>query len=473
MFFPETAMFFHIFRQSSSFPELTMRLIRNIGVALLVLQSGFLFSQTKTLTLDQARQIALERNISVAQAAYNVDAAQSGVLAAYGSYLPSLSGSAGWSRSQNDRPGSEPVYVNGIPVVAGSSGRSVANQYSAGLSASYTIFNGFSREGQFTRASSTAVAAEQTSARTRQSVVFQVESSYLNVLRNEQLVKVDEENLKRDRQQLDRITESNRVGALSIADVYRQQSQVAADELVLITAQNDYDKSKTDLLDLVGLNVNEDYTIADATISTQITKEEMDTTFAKYQNFADLSRRAISARPDYLSANEQLTASDAGVRVARSNYFPSIAAFAGYGIASPQFETVTQYRNLNWGVQLRWDLFDGFQTNQALQSAIAAQRSAQISLVQTERNVNVDIKKALLDLEAARKQYEVSQKGLVSANEDRKIAEERYNLGAGTLLDLLTANASYVNAQANQVNASYNYITAKRNVEYALGEKVY
>jgi outer membrane protein len=241
----------------------------------------------------------------------------------------------------------------------------------------------------------------------------------------------------------------------------------------LITAQNDYDKSKTDLLDLVGLNVNEDYTIADATISTQITKEEMDTTFAKYQNFADLSRRAISARPDYLSANEQLTASDAGVRVARSNYFPSIAAFAGYGIASPQFETVTQYRNLNWGIQLRWDLFDGFQTNQALQSAIAAQRSAQISLVQTERNVNVDIKKALLDLEAARKQYEVSQKGLVSANEDRKIAEERYNLGAGTLLDLLTANASYVNAQANQVNASYNYITAKRNVEYALGEKVY
>jgi outer membrane protein TolC len=46
-------------------------------------------------------------------------------------------------------------------------------------------------------------------------------------------------------------------------------------------------------------------------------------------------------------------------------------------------------------------------------------------------------------------------------------------LGAGTLLDLMVANANLVNAQANQVNASYNYITSKRNVEYALGEKSY
>jgi outer membrane protein len=437
-------------------------------------QSALLFAQTKVLTLDQAVQTALAQNINVAQAQNNVAAAQSGVLAATGSYLPTLSANAGWTRSQNDRPGDEPVYVNGQPLTSASAGgRSVANQYSAGLAANYTIFNGFSREGQSTRASSTANSAEQTSARTRQSVVFQVQSGYLNVLRNEQLVKVNQENVKRDQQQLDRITESNRVGALSIADVYRQQSQVASDELAVITAQNNYDKSKADLLALIGLNVNEDYKVADPTISLQITKDELDSTGAAYQNIADLNQRAVAARPDYLSATEQLNASEAGVRVARSGYWPSISAFAGYGVASPALETVTKYRNLNWGLQLRWNFFDAFQTNQQLESAIATQRDAEISLLQAQRNINVDVKKATLDLEAARKQYDVTQKGLVSSTEDRKIAEERYNLGAGTLLDLMVANANLVNAQANQVNAVYNYITAKRNVEYALGEKSY
>jgi outer membrane protein len=67
----------------------------------------------------------------------------------------------------------------------------------------------------------------------------------------------------------------------------------------------------------------------------------------------------------------------------------------------------------------------------------------------------------------------VSEAAVQSATEDRKIAEERYNLGAGTLLDLLTASANFVNAEANKVNASYNYVIARRNVEYSLGERTY
>jgi len=430
-------------------------------------------SQGKSLTLDQAVTIALERNLSIAQAQNNVAAAQSGVLSAYGTYLPSLSASAGWSRYQNQQPASTPINVGGYQLTSGTSGFSVNNSFRADLSLNYTIFDGFAREASFNKATSGAVSAEQNSLRTRQAIVFQVQSSFVNVLRNEQLVKVNEENLRRDQRQLDRIVESNRVGALSLADVYRQQSQVASDELALITQQNSFDKSKADLLALIGLDVMDDYVISDPTISPEISQGTLDSTTTRYSNASQLTSRALTARPDYKSANETLQSSESGVTVAKSNYMPSVNAFAGYGISNPELKYINDNRSLSWGLNFRWSLFDGFATNQQVQTAEATRRTAEISLVQTALNISVDVKKALLDLDAARKQYDVSLKALVSATEDRKIAEERYNLGAGTLLDLLVANANLVNAEAQKINAAYGFVVAKRNVDFVLGEITY
>lgn len=430
-------------------------------------------AQTKTLTLEQARQIALERNLSVAQAQNNVEAAQASVLAATGNYLPTLSASGSWTRSQNEVPVSGSFIDPNTGRVITAGGTTVGNSFSTNLNLNYTIFNGFAREGQYTQASATSVSREQTAARTRQSIVFQVESAYLNVLRNEQLVKVSEENLKRDLRQLERISESNRVGSASRADVFRQQSQVASDELNVINAQNNYDKAKADLIALIGLDVAQDYVIADPTLTTEISQAEIETAAAEAQRFRALSERALSARPDYKGAAETVRATEGSVTSARSNYFPSLSAFAGYGMNGDALSRISNKKNINWGLSLRWNLFDGFGTNNLLQSAEVQRRNAELTLQQTERNINVEVKKALLDLDAARKALDVTEKGLRSATEDRKIAEERYNLGAGTLLDLLVANANLVSAEANKVNAVYNYIIAKRNVEFAVGERAY
>ncbi|MGE5839687.1 MAG: TolC family protein, partial [Deltaproteobacteria bacterium] len=238
-----------------------------------ILPGALLLGQPKTLTLDQARQIALERNLNVVQAQNNVESAQAGVLAAQGNYLPTLTASGGWSRQQQEGP----LFINGVKIP----GPTVSETYgsiSTGVDLGYTIFDGFRREANLSSATSSAVAEEQQSSRTRQSIAFQTEQAYINVLRNEQLVRVGEENLKRDRRQLERITEANRVGSLSLADVYRQQSVVAQDELSLITAQNNYDKSKADLVALIGLDVAEDYNFVDSSLGTEIDPAELQAT---------------------------------------------------------------------------------------------------------------------------------------------------------------------------------------------------
>lgn len=449
-----------------------MKIVGFFAFLIVLFSAGMPAQQPVVLSLEKATSLAMEKNLAVIQAQNNVESAQSSVLAAYGNYLPTMSASGSWYRNQNDRASSIEQSIAGQNIVFPAS-FSVTNNFSTGLSLNYTVFDGFAREANFNRASANATSSEQEASRTRQAIVFQVESSYLNVLRQGQLVRVSEENLRRDRRQLERITESNRVGALSLADVYRQQSQVASDELNVITAQNNFDKAKADLVALIGLDVSQGYDFSDPAISATIDQAEIDATIAKYGDFTALTQRALSSRPDYGAAREALNAAESGVTASRAGYFPSVSASAGYSLSSSEFSSIRDNKNINWGISLRWNIFDAFRTNQGLQSAIALRRNSEVALMQAERSIGVEVKKVLLDLEAARKQLDVSQKGLRSAQEDRRIAEERYNLGAGTLLDLLTANAGLVNAEANTVNATYFYFITKRNLEYVLGERTY
>ena len=192
---------------------MSVRLIAlSIALAFVVACAG---AQPRTLTLEEAKQIALQRNLNVVQAQNNVESSQSSVLSAYGRYLPSLSASGSWTRTQMEGP----IYTQGV-AIPGSNAKQTAGSFSAGLNAGLTLFDGFEREANVNRANASSASTEHTLIRTRQSIVFEVESAYLNVLRLEQLVRVSEENLKRDHRQLERIAESNRVGALSLADVY-------------------------------------------------------------------------------------------------------------------------------------------------------------------------------------------------------------------------------------------------------------
>ncbi|MCX7983654.1 MAG: TolC family protein [Bacteroidetes bacterium] len=421
----------------------------------LLFPTSLLLSQTKVLTLNDAIAIALRNNVTIQQSKNSLEAVSSNVLSAYGQYLPTISATAGYSQSE--------VIT---PNVFTSSG------YDASLQARLKLFDGLAREANLEKALSLKEQTIQQHERTKQAIIYQVQASYLSVLRNEQLVKVNEENLKRDQRQLERILESNRVGALAIGDVYRQQSQVALDEYNLINSKNAYDKSVADLIALIGLDVTDDYTIADPTISPVLDTLEF-SDLPTPNNFEELRRRALSTRPDYLVAQENVKSAGYGVRSAYSTYIPSINASAGYSMGGATLNGITDRQTWNVGINVNWNIFDGFLTNLNVQNAKVQERNAEMNLAQTERSISVEVKKALLDLEAARKQYEASVKSVTSAEQDRKVAEEKYNLGSGTLIDLQVANANYVNAQANKVNAMYNYIIAKRTLEYVLGVRTY
>lgn len=428
---------------------------------------------SRRLTLDEAVQIALEQNASVKQAANNVESAENSTFSAYGAYVPQPYAYGSFSRSGISSP---PTFrdFQGIPTLTPRT-ELYYNTYQTGFGLRYTLFDGFNREANMSSALTRESQAGFQYERTRQSTAFSVQNTYLNVLRNEQLVKVAEENLKRDRRQLERITESNRVGASSIADVYRQQSIVATDEVNLIGAQNTYDKSKADLLNLLALDPQTNFVVADPGIEEQIKQNETSPAPLPVGSYNELLQRAMDSRRDYLNSKSSVDLAESGVAQAWSPYYPSFSVSGGFSTNAQELVPATSWGNRasNIGLSVSWQLPEIFGSITRIQNAKVTKRNADLSLEQKKRDIGVELKKALLDLEAAERQKDATQKALLSAEQDRRVAEERYNLGAGTLLDLYIANANFVNAQANNVNANYNTIIARRNLEYMIGDRAY
>ena len=425
----------------------------------------------KTLTLETAVDLALSKNLSVIQAQNSYEASQSSATAAQGGLFPTLDASAGVSRNQSWRntPGGTTV-VNGIPITypAGNS-FSASNNFSAGISSRLTIFNGFANTSNVSRANANETASKLTLSRTEQSTVYQTHQLYLNVVRNWQLLKVSEENLKRSTRQLERITESNKVGAVALADVYRQQVQSGSDELALIQAQNNFEKAKADLVAYLGVEFEGNYAVDVSGIPDAIDTTEFASLNATYADYDALVKTGVERRPDYLATAENVNAADASVTIARAGHLPSVSASGSFGFSNEELSGLTDNRGLNLSLNVSLPIFNGFSTSNQVEQAQVSRRNADENLKQARRQIAVDIRKALLDLESSEKQVMVTQTSVHSAEMDRKIAEEKYNLGAGTLLDLLIANANYTNALSNKVNAVIGYLLSKTQAEYALG----
>jgi outer membrane protein len=429
--------------------------------------------QGKNLTLEQALAIAFERNVSIAQASNQIQAAKAGVTTAFGSYIPRLNASAGVSRTGYSSPSSIRT-IGGVPFILPRSD-SWYNTYNGSLGLSYVLFDGFNREANYSSAQSGQLQAEESYDRTRQSLANAIQSSYLNVTRNEQQVKVFQENLTNEKNRLQRITEQNRLGAVAIGDVYRQQSTTAQADYNVINAQNTYDKSKADLLNLLALDLNEDYSISDPTIASQIKEVESDPVTSTLGTFEELKKRALNSRVDYASVKEGVNLADVGITQAWSTYYPSLSLNAGYSTNAQDWSVASSWDNhsTNVGFSLSWQLPEIFGAMQRIQTANLSKKNAVLQLEQKARDISVELKKALLDLEASRKQYEASQKSQIAAGQDKKIAEEKYYLGSGTLLDVQVATTAYLNAQLTTVFNAYNYITFKKNLELVIGERKY
>lgn len=430
----------------------------------------FVFGQEgevgKQLTLHDCIEIALQKNTSVLQAEYSSQGQSARLLSAYGALLPTISGSGQFQYSNRQSPGGY-VVVGGtvLPV----SNISINRSYSAGVGANYTLFDGMANFAGLSQVRSQSQSAEENYTRAKQTAIYQTTQNYLMVFNSRDQLKISQDNLKRDQQQLESIKESNSVGSSSLADVYQQQAIVSGDEYSLVQAKNAYDQARANMKFFLGIPVTDSVIFADSGISSEIDTTEFTQVNQKYSQMAQLLDKALEARPDYRAAIENVNATKSSVTIAKAAYSPTISAFAQYGITGPELQNINQNRSFYGGLSLSLPIFNGFQTQTGIEVADVNMKSAEQTLDATRRQVQLDVYQALLSLHAAEKGYESAGNAVTYAKINLETAQEKYKIGSGTLLDVLTANAIYTQDLSNQVVAAYTYVQAKQQVEFAIG----
>jgi outer membrane protein len=423
----------------------------------------------KLLTLEEAVNIALQRNTVLQKSINNIDSYQSNVKAAYGSLLPTLGAQGNWQWTRSETKGGFlPLQNGGYLPLPDLKVVSESRTYSVGAGTNWTLFDGLSNIATVSQSKNNLGSAQLSLARLKQTTVYQIISSYYDIINAGELLKVKEEDVKWNQKNFETINERNKLGAVTLADVYAQQVKVGNAELEVIRAKNNLETAKSNLLYYLGLDVLDSYSFSDSlSVSDKdIIGHHID---ANYQNLSDLITKSLSSRFDYQSAKLSLESALNGITIARSGYFPSLTNSNSFYTYSDNVNTLFQNKNYTVALTLNVPIFSGFSTENRLQLAEVGAMNSKADLSDLERDIKRNIQKTYLDLQAAEKSLEVSKGNVAAAEESRRIQQEKYALGSSTLLDVLVANSDYLTAQTNLINSEYAYIVLSEQVKYQLG----
>lgn len=436
-------------------PFLSRLFILSLAVSLISVDASA--QAVETISFDEAVQIALDQNISLKQSENIVELESRQVFQQRMDFLPDLQFSTNGSRGSGfwqDQAGRNVAFTN----------KNVNGSFSTSLN----LFNGFADVAALGQATHSRDASMLAYDRGRQDVVFNVLDNFLAYVNAREQVRIQEENVESQRQQLEQIEEFVNVGSRPISDLYQQQATVAQAEFQVLNAQRTEELNKTRLIQVLHLDPFGNYEFE----APQV--EEIDVPPQQYE-LDTLLRTAFEDRLDLEAQEERILAAREGVRISKSQYWPTVNVGGNYrSNFSPDedggvFDQIDANRGNSIGFNISMPIFDRFSRGTSVQQAEVTYRNERLDLDALRQDVALQVRQAYFDYLITDKRVQVAATQVRAAEQALEAAEERYNVGAGTLVELTQAQSLYVEAASNQTQANYDLLFQSKLVDYYTG----
>ena len=420
---------------------------------------------TQAISFQEAIQLALQQNIMLKQAANTVEQQRTNVSDRRMAFLPNLSfGTSTGNSFGRYLDQTENKYFN-----------EMNQSFSASTSSSVNVFTGFRTRASLNQAQIDMEATDLDFERTRQTVVFNVASSFLALIERQERIRIQEENLTSQEQQLSQIEEMVRVGSRPISDLYQQQASTAAAEASLLDAERLLQLGQVALIALLQLDPFGSYNFVAPVV------EDSDLIEQQY-DLDELIRTAFQARSDLHAQELSIDAATEGIRIARASRLPSIGFSLSYrsqwssarkdfltGQAVPFFDQLDANRGGSMGLSFSMPIFDRFSTRNSVQRAQLSYNNQQLALENMRHDIALQVRQAYLDYLTTLKQLDVTEKQEIAAQQALDAAQERYNVGAATLVELTQARAAYIQAASGRIQAKFDFVFQEKLIDYYIG----
>ena len=414
---------------------------------------------SQTITFDDAIRIALRQNTTLLQANNSAALSSATVRQQRLSFLPDLRFTT--NTGQN--------YGRTFSEDEGRIIDQTTQSVNASVSSSVTLFNGLTNVASLRSAQLSEDAGERNVKRAEQTVAFTVASNFLALVQQQEQLRVQRENLAAQEAQEKQIKAFVDAGSRPISDLYQQQAAVAAARSQVVNAERAFELAKVDLIQTLQLDPRGSYAFAPPALDTA---SKANATFS----LDSLLTRALGQRSDLFAQQSLVSAASQNVKAANGSRWPSLSLSAGYNSAYSSAtpigftDQLNQRRGGSLAIGLSIPLFDRGTTDLAAQRAQIAEDNARLDLKDRQQQVGLEVRRAYLDYRAATQQLDAAEAQLRAAALALQASQQRYNVGAATLLEVTQARATQLQGASALVTARYGLLFQRTLIGYYIGD---
>ncbi len=417
---------------------------------------------SESVTLEQAISLALSNNPGLKQADAQVEAADAGVLQSSSGFLPKVSVSEIWSKTDNPmmvlgtKLNQEIVTPSDFNPQLLNNPESISN-YNTRLSVMQPVFNGGKEYIGRSQAKLSKEASVNQRERTRQETVYSVIKAYYGLL----LAKAHQTAARQSLETSDanlRLAEARyQAGAVLQSDLLRARVQNAEVREMFTRSENTVKIAAAALNFAMGVPQGNEYDI-----TGELSPRELDA------DLNGLLAEAEQKRPDLAAVELGRQNSEKSIALAKADYLPNLNLMGQVDWNSAR---AAGDEAKSWAVMavLQWNLFDGLVTRSRVREAAAGNSRARALEQQTRDGVQLQVRQAYYAVSSSRDRIAATATSVQEAEEGLRIIQKRYESGMTTFVDVLGAENALIRARTSSLQALYDNNVALAELKLAIG----